>query len=283
MDLTEKIKTFKKNGFVVLENFLSDKDCDKLRGRSKKLIEEMDIKTHPKSIFSTTKQVNDNYFMESQDKIHFFFEENVFDNGGNLSRPKDKAINKLGHGLCYVDEDYRKATFTKTIKEFLRGIDFIDPVVVQSMVIFKQPEIGGVVVPHEDGTFLMNEPSKLIGLWIALEDADIENGCLWFIPGSHKNRTSLRMIRNPDINGPSTIFTGERETYDDEKFIAAPIKKGSAIVIHGHVVHKSALNTSNRSREIYTYHIAESHNTKWCAENWLQETDHYKFMKVNEN
>ena len=34
----------------------------------------------------------------------------------------------------------------------------------------------------------MNEPSKVIGLWIALEDADIENGCLWFIPGSHKGR-----------------------------------------------------------------------------------------------
>jgi len=32
----------------------------------------------------------------------------------------------------------------------------------------------------------MNEPSKVIGLWIALEDAEIENGCLWFIPGSHK-------------------------------------------------------------------------------------------------
>ena len=47
-----------------------------------------------------------------------------------------------------------------------------------------------LVVPHEDGTFLMNEPSKVIGLWIALEDADLENGCLWFIPGSHKGSKS---------------------------------------------------------------------------------------------
>ena len=43
-----------------------------------------------------------------------------------------------------------------------------------------------LVTPHEDGTFLMNEPSKVIGLWIALEDADLENGCLWFIPGTHR-------------------------------------------------------------------------------------------------
>ena len=44
--------------------------------------------------------------------------------------------------------------------------------------------------------------------------------------------------------------------------------EGSAIVIHGHVVHKSEKNLSERSREIYTYHIAESHNTKWLSENW---------------
>lgn len=42
-----------------------------------------------------------------------------------------------------------------------------------------------LVVPHQDGTFLFNEPLKIMGVWIALEDATIENGCLWFIPGSH--------------------------------------------------------------------------------------------------
>jgi ectoine hydroxylase-related dioxygenase (phytanoyl-CoA dioxygenase family) len=41
------------------------------------------------------------------------------------------------------------------------------------------------VSPHQDGTFLFNEPLKIMGVWIALEDATIENGCLWFIPGSH--------------------------------------------------------------------------------------------------
>lgn len=41
------------------------------------------------------------------------------------------------------------------------------------------------VVPHQDGTFLFNEPLKIMGVWIALEDATVENGCLWFIPGSH--------------------------------------------------------------------------------------------------
>ena len=37
----------------------------------------------------------------------------------------------------------------------------------------------------------MNDPLKVIGVWIALEDADLENGCLWFIPGSHSSMYSL--------------------------------------------------------------------------------------------
>lgn len=42
------------------------------------------------------------------------------------------------------------------------------------------------MVPHQDATFLNTTPMKLYGLWIALEDATLENGCLWFMPGSHK-------------------------------------------------------------------------------------------------
>ncbi len=42
--------------------------------------------------------------------------------------------------------------------------------------------------PHQDGTFLFNEPLKIMGVWIALEDATLENGCLWFIPGSHTRK-----------------------------------------------------------------------------------------------
>lgn len=43
------------------------------------------------------------------------------------------------------------------------------------------------VIPHQDATFLHTDPMKLFGIWIALEDAKEENGCLYFIPGSHKS------------------------------------------------------------------------------------------------
>jgi ectoine hydroxylase-related dioxygenase (phytanoyl-CoA dioxygenase family) len=55
-------------------------------------------------------------------------------------------------------------------------MDFVDPVVVQSMYIFKNPGIGGEVTAHQDATFLHSQPDlKVIGLWFALEDATVSN------------------------------------------------------------------------------------------------------------
>lgn len=51
------------------------------------------------------------------------------------------------------------------------------------------------VTAHQDATFLHTEPlGRVMGLWIALEDATVNNGCLWFIPGSHKSEW-----RNQDL------------------------------------------------------------------------------------
>lgn len=72
------------------------------------------------------------------------------------------------------------------------------PQIVQSMYIFKQPSIGGAVTDHVDATFLQIEPiEKVVGIWIAVDDAEIENGCLWFIPGSHKGKFKiLKMMQD---------------------------------------------------------------------------------------
>lgn len=51
---------------------------------------------------------------------------------------------------------------------------------------FQQPGIGGEVVPHQDNSFLYTDPPTCTGLWLALEDATVTNGCLWAIPRSHK-------------------------------------------------------------------------------------------------
>ena len=76
------------------------------------------------------------------------------------------------------------------------------------MYIFKQPKIGGEVACHQDSTFLYDEPVSIAGLWLALEDATIENGCLWAIPGGHSSDS------NPA--GSGLLKTMRFKVFDDQ-------------------------------------------------------------------
>jgi len=80
------------------------------------------------------------------------------------------------------------------MKRLAHDLDFKDPRVLQSMLIFKQPKIGGVVPPHQDSTFLYTEPLSARGFWFALEDCTAQNGALSFAPGSHKSNRRKEVL-----------------------------------------------------------------------------------------
>ena len=81
--------------------------------------------------------------MESGDQIRYFFEEGALDDKGKLLVEKDRALNKIGHALHWLEPNFKKVTFSSKVKQVVRDIGFVDPAVAQSMYIFKQPGIGG--------------------------------------------------------------------------------------------------------------------------------------------
>jgi phytanoyl-CoA hydroxylase len=134
------------------------------------------------------------------------------------------------------------------------------------MYIFKQPGIGGEVVPHQDNSFVYTDPQSCTGLWIALEDSTLVNGCLWAIPGSHKNGLVRRFIRGD--NG--ITFDQPSPSYEQKDFVSIEMKAGSLIAIHGDLIHQSFENLSSKSRHAYSLHVVESDGCKWAKDNWIQ-------------
>src|SRR5215211_3089117 len=250
----QQLENYRDDGFVVLENFADEAECDELRARAEELVQGFDAK-EVVSVFSTNEQnrLTDEYFLTSGDKIRFFFEENAFNADGTLKYQKEKSINKIGHALHDLDPVFKNFSRTENVKQLAAAIGFEDSLLLQSMYIFKQPNIGGEVTCHQDSTFLYTEPIDIVGLWFALEDATIENGCLWAIPGGHRRGLKSRWVRLR--NGGMEFEIYDKEPWPEDELVPLEVKKGNLILLNGLLPHRSFENRSPHSRHAYTLHL----------------------------
>jgi len=272
----EQIAAYDHEGFVILENFVNAQDCDRLRAHTEELVRNFDPKGVV-SIFSTHEQTrtSDDYFLESGDQIRFFFEENAFLPDGTLRQSKERSINKIGHALHDLDPVFDKFSRTPQIKQLVSDLGIADPLLLQSMYIFKQPNIGGEVTCHQDATFLYTEPLRMLGLWFALEDATIANGCLWAIPGGHNFGLKSRFVR---AEGGGTRFeVFDNTPWPEDKLQPLEVEKGTLIVLHPLLPHLSRENRSPRSRHAYTLHVIEA-SAFYPKDNWLQRSAKMPFV-----
>jgi phytanoyl-CoA hydroxylase len=259
---------FHRDGFLVLEEFIDTKTCDALRVRAEQLVKDFDP-AGVVSIFTTHEQsrLSDDYFFESSDKISFFFEEDAFLPDGTLKQSKEQSINKIGHALHRLDPVFREFSNSAPIRDLVDDLKIESPLLIQSMYIFKQPRIGGEVSCHQDSTFLYTDPIDIAGLWVALEDATINNGCLWAIPGGHRLGLKSRWVRAPEGGMRFEVF--DSAPWPEAELQPLEVKKGTLIVLHGLLPHKSLANRLLKSRQAYTLHVIGG-RSDYAASNWLQ-------------
>ena len=269
MKLTpEQLAQYDRDGFLVLERFTETASCSRMRARAEEMVRGFDAGGLV-SIFSTQEQshLRDNYFLESGDKIRFFFEEDAFLPDGRLKQSKERSINKIGHALHELDPVFSEFSKTPAIRRLVADLRIENPLLLQSMYIFKQPRIGGEVTCHQDSAFLYTEPNDIAGLWFALEDATKDNGCLWVIPGGHKAGLKSRWRRLSEGTMGFEVF--DPSPFHEERLVPLEVSEGTLIVLHGLLPHKSLANRSAKSRHAYTLH-AIGGNSRYPGDNWLQ-------------
>ena len=290
-------RAYREHGFVVLRGFADGTEVAALRARAEEIAAEAaESGDGAVALGGRDRQTSsERRFLDSAAGVEAFWEK-----GG-------AAVNKLGHAMHDLDGTFRSFSRSDNMRAVLRDlIGYTAPTPVQSMYIFKRAGVGGEVIPHIDSTFLHTEPPSACGMWVAMEPATTENGCLWAKSGSHRaagagagggggEEDPASLITGPvarrfrlQADGLTTAFDAEDEEEDcrggetdTAGYVPLEVGLGDLVVLHGSVRHFSFENRSEKSRHAYTVHFVEAEQEggayRWSADNWLQRGDAMPF------
>ena len=263
------LERFDELGYAVLPGFKSAREIADLRAAAATIVEAFVPPSRP-PVFTTQEQSRavDDYFLDSANEIRCFFEEESFDEQGQLKQAKALSINKIGHAMHDLDPVFSTFSRGPALAEVARRVGLRQPRIWQSMYIFKQPGIGGEVRWHQDATFFHTTPETVTTFWFALEDATRDNGCLWVQPGGHRGPLRERFVRSGrEISMQSLDPTPW--PVDDPSALPLEVRAGTLVVFHGLLPHYSAPNRSPVSRHAFTLHATEA-GAAYAEGNWLQ-------------
>ncbi len=169
-----------------------------------------------------------------------------------------------------------------------------DVYALQSMMFLNPPGRGGQGW-HQDSYYIKTHPDTMLGAWIALEDADEENGCLWVVPGSNHepiyppegyNSGSVHAVDAfKDLHAVENVshLDDEANTLSQvvTKYpppIPVPLRPGDVLFFHSHLLHRSHPNrTADRFRRSYVCHYCNARSwVPWDHDGYEGESGNYR-------
>jgi phytanoyl-CoA hydroxylase len=257
--MTELAEQFEHDGFVVLPGFVDRDACERLRDAALALVDAQDLDALA-SVFDAGGQSHglDPWFLDSGGEVRAFLEP---ERDAGLPR-----VNKLGHAMHDRIPVFEQFSRTPALAELVAELGLAEPLLLQSMVIFKHPRVGGEVPAHQDATYLHTEPVSVLGLWFALEPATRDNGCLEVLPGGHRLGLRQRYRRNQRRAWTQVL---DPRPWPDDGWLAIEAEVGTLVAFHGLLPHRSRANRSEQSRCAYTLHVIDA-RAEYSADNWLR-------------
>lgn len=237
---TERIREYKESGFLAVANVLDAEQIENSKAALMNLI------------FEDAKGAKIQ-FTKPQDQL--------------LSREERELAVRKVHEFVACDETLRSVAYDPKLLEKIRAILGEEPVLVQDMALLKPPHVGGEKPWHQDmayGPLTYDKP--VVGVWIALDEAALDNGCMHVIPRSHMDGG----VPHYAVRDWQICDTNVRVDSD----VAVPLPPGGALFFHGMLHHGTPPNRSAKRRRALQLHYA-------CRSSVKVKPDEYKRIYTN--
>jgi phytanoyl-CoA dioxygenase PhyH len=143
-----------------------------------------------------------------------------------------------------VSEVAMRALRAPRVVEVMTGVIGPNVKAMQSMLFIKSEGKPGQAW-HQDEFFIPTRDRSLTAAWIALDDATVENGCLWVLPGSHRRGVIYPDREQEDLRFDCTVEAFDFP-YSDDDAVPVEVPAGSAVIFNGYLLHRSLPNTGRR-------------------------------------
>lgn len=220
----ENVQFYHNYGYLIAQEFITDSEIESLRKETTSIFrgERGEIE----GLIPVSAEESDSAILKKYVAIHF------------------------PHKISVVIKNFLAQ---KNIVEVLKAIVSPNVKAMQSMLFVKGPGKAGQAW-HQDEFYIPTRDKSLTGVWIAIDDATVDNGCLWIIPGSNKPGYIMsRVVYTGDEY--ADVDTIDVSNYKHNEIIPVEVKSGSVVFFNGYVLHSSKRNrTTNNFRTALVNH-----------------------------
>jgi phytanoyl-CoA hydroxylase len=221
----EQIESYRSSGFLVIENFLSEDELEQWRK-------------------SVTAAVKERAGIKIPGKeIRIGEADGINEDAEYFGKVFDQLLN-----LWQTNEDVKEIMLDERLGKMASQLAGVDGIRIwHDQALIKRPWANPTAW-HLDTPFWSFSDRNAISIWVALDNATLENGCLFFIPGSHKQTNFDKITIGRNMDGLFDIYPQLKDTMP----IAAPMKAGSCSFHNGLTVHGANANMTSGFRRAMT-------------------------------